>query len=427
MESIFIPQGAEGGCPKCGASKPTYCACLSFIDELRRIADRQGQQTKRATARKVGNGYEVHIGERLVASCSIQWAAVLTSVLNLPYADILSLLSQERERREAATICPHIVTADEGTSYCGLAESSVAALRQQLTEAQAEVEGLKYDNQRQHDEIKRLSANVKKQGRTIQDMEGRMNQERSAKLEAQSDVVSLRQALQAAEARADDMATCMEAAEQYYQEGIIEIREAFKRANAGEPQKLVAELIADDVIHNAVAGCIDGLMNRIERIEKERDTLQRAYKGREKAKEMWFKKAEERAKEIQRLKNELALRDGDLLSMQELIKMGDENTLKYLEQKQVRDAKEFASLRSELAEAKAAAVEFANLTFEFSCEHCGDDWYRPLSHGAQEAADYLLSKNRIEQKPGEKVYRLLPMLPTRPGGLLPDATTTKGE
>lgn len=194
MESIFIPQGAEGGCPKCGASKPTCCACSPVIDELRRIADRQGNQTNRAIAKKTESGYEVHIGKRLVASCSIEWAAVLTSVLNLPYADILSLLSQERERREAA--------GKEVERQREVIEYGANLANDWAEKCQREI-------QRRHDDLRRINEAIRSILRKI----GLSDSFASAPVDSlrafESDVVdvftSLRQQLQAAQAEVEGL------------------------------------------------------------------------------------------------------------------------------------------------------------------------------------------------------------------------------
>lgn len=65
--------------------------------------------------------------------------------------------------------------------------------------------------------------------------------------------------------------------------GVNEVREAFKRANAGEPEDIIAALTEDDEmsLHSA-AGCIDGQVSYIAHLrqsltdaEKERDEARR--------------------------------------------------------------------------------------------------------------------------------------------------------
>jgi hypothetical protein len=56
-----------------------------------------------------------------------QWQSLENDDSTFPYEACILELRARIEALEAGAVCPHVVTSDEGTSYCGLAEQQAAA------------------------------------------------------------------------------------------------------------------------------------------------------------------------------------------------------------------------------------------------------------------------------------------------------------
>jgi chromosome segregation ATPase len=179
------------------------------------------------------------------------------------------------------------------------------------------------------------------------------------------------------------------------------------------------------------------VLARLEAAEAERDTYKRGYEGREKAKQMWFKKAEERAREIESLQSSLSAIAKSADDTEKALEASHSLWRKHAENCGVDPEglteigcldlveQEVASLQSSLSAETAARQQSEERARELALNlwhlatnnnphrwtgHEGERWFDCYGVGnyLKDAIDHLYKLGVLEKLPAGHWYRLLP-------------------